>query len=80
MGRTYLQESQVGADAWDAVEVCVAWCERSGPWEMVWAAYAYLLDQEIQEAWAAGTPIRDVRLVRLKGANHFVSALFVIVG
>ncbi|KAL1947095.1 hypothetical protein VTO73DRAFT_14056 [Trametes versicolor] len=76
-GSMYLQDSQEDADAWSAVEVRVVWCDRS-PWEMVWAVY--LLDEEIKEAWAAGKPLRNISLVRLKGANHFVGALFAVVG
>lgn len=76
-GTLYMQESQAGADAWHAVEVRVVWCDRS-PWEMVWGAY--LLDKEIKEARAAGKPLRNINLVRMKGANHFVGALFAVVG
>ncbi|EIW61063.1 uncharacterized protein TRAVEDRAFT_46287 [Trametes versicolor FP-101664 SS1] len=67
-GSMYLQDSQGDADAWSAVEVRVVWCDRS-PWEMAWGAY--LLDEELKEARGAGKPLRNINLVRLKGANHF---------
>ncbi|KAI8974180.1 Alpha/Beta hydrolase protein [Trametes punicea] len=55
-------------DGLRAVEVRVVWCDRTF-WESPWSAY--LISNELEEARKAGKPMRNVQIVRCKGANHF---------
>ena len=58
-----------GEDVWRDVEVRYLWCDRSvfevpvGMWG---------LRKELEEEKEAGRPVRNVTIVRLRGANHFV--------
>ncbi|KAI9061797.1 alpha/beta-hydrolase [Trametes sanguinea] len=56
-------------DALRDVEVRYVSCERS-VWEMPWGTM--YLEKELKEARAKGLPLRNVRLVFVKDANHFV--------
>ncbi|KAI0370960.1 hypothetical protein BV20DRAFT_966054, partial [Pilatotrama ljubarskyi] len=60
---------QPTGDGWADVEVRYVSCERS-VWEMPWGTM--LLRKELEEARAKGLPVRNVRMVFVKGANHFV--------
>ncbi|KAI0365122.1 hypothetical protein BV20DRAFT_776935 [Pilatotrama ljubarskyi] len=64
----YLSEPVPGADNWRDVEVRYVWGDRS-TWEMLWCEY--LFSKELEEARAAGEPLRNIDIVHLKGANHF---------
>ncbi|KAI0648547.1 Alpha/Beta hydrolase protein [Trametes meyenii] len=57
-----------GASDWAGVEVRHVWCDRS-IWEMPWGVK--FIVEELEEARRAGKPIRDLQVVRFKGANHF---------
>ena len=48
------------------------WCDRS-PWMMPWGAHIFGL--EVEKAREEGRKVRDIRFVRFKGANHFVSSV-----
>ncbi|TFK94529.1 alpha/beta-hydrolase [Polyporus arcularius HHB13444] len=61
-------EDQV-TDAWANVEVRNVWCDRS-VWEMPWSVWN--LRAKLESEKKAGRALRDVTLLRLKGANHFV--------
>lgn len=63
------KEGQPG-DAWNGVEVRYISCERS-VWEMPWGTS--LLRKEIEAAQEQSLPMRTIRFVFVKGANHFVS-------
>ncbi|KAI0632766.1 Alpha/Beta hydrolase protein [Trametes polyzona] len=65
----YHPAGKADADPWADVEVRYVSCERS-VWEMPWGTM--LLKREIENARAKGLPIRNIRLVFVKGANHFV--------
>ncbi|KAI0368660.1 alpha/beta-hydrolase [Pilatotrama ljubarskyi] len=54
-------------DAWRDVEVRYVWCERS-ICEVVWGAK--MLRKEVGAARVQGLPIRKVRIVFIRGANH----------
>ncbi|KAI0668281.1 hypothetical protein C8Q78DRAFT_1049662 [Trametes maxima] len=59
-----------GGGAWRDAEVRFVFCERSW-WEVrpgLWA-----LTKEVQEAKQKGLPLRNVRIVQIRGENHFVS-------
>ncbi|EIM81598.1 alpha/beta-hydrolase [Stereum hirsutum FP-91666 SS1] len=62
------EEEAVRGD-WKGIELRYIWCDRS-VWEVPWGTWA--LQAELQEARKAGKETRNVVLVRLKGANHFV--------
>ncbi|KAL1947093.1 hypothetical protein VTO73DRAFT_14054 [Trametes versicolor] len=64
----YPSEPMRGASDWRNVPVRHLWGNRS-TWEMPWAAK--LLDEELEQAKNAGKRVRDIVLVRFKGANHF---------
>ena len=64
-----LEEDPV-TDAWRDVEVRYVWCERS-VWEMTWSAWK--IREELQEAKESGKKMRNLKVLRLPGANHFVS-------
>ncbi|KAI0766173.1 hypothetical protein BD413DRAFT_636601 [Trametes elegans] len=55
-------------DGWRDVEVLVVWGDRS-VWEAPYAAWA--LREELDRARKDGYLVRDVKIMRLKGANHF---------
>lgn len=63
------KEVQLG-DGWESVEVRYISCERS-VWEMPWGTS--LLKKEIELAQVQSLPMRTIRFVFVKGANHFVS-------
>ena len=52
------------------VELRYLWCDRS-VYEMPWGTWA--LRKELEEAKQNGLPLRKMTIVRLRGANHFVS-------
>lgn len=61
-----------GEDPWKHVEVRYLWCSQSvyeGPWG------AWALRKELEEANKAGRRTRNINVVCLRGANHFVSPL-----
>ena len=60
-----------GGGAWDAIELRYIWCDQS-VWEMPWGSWA--LRKELKDAKASGQSRRKVTFIRLRGANHFVSA------
>ncbi len=63
-------EAEGGRDAWRDVEFRVVWCQMSH------AEVSYimlLLIAELEEAKEKGVPLRNVRIVRVKRGNHFVS-------
>ncbi|EIW61067.1 uncharacterized protein TRAVEDRAFT_46291 [Trametes versicolor FP-101664 SS1] len=63
----YPSEPMRGASDWRNVPVRHLWGNR---WELPWAAK--LLDEELAQAKnATGKRVRDIVLVRFKGANHF---------
>ncbi len=59
-------------DGWANVEVRNVWCDRS-VWEMPWSVWN--LRAKLESEKEAGRALRDVTLLRLKGANHFVSPM-----
>ncbi|KAI0702380.1 alpha/beta-hydrolase [Cerioporus squamosus] len=61
-------ESEV-TDGWADVEVRNVWCDRS-VWEMPWSVWH--LRAKLESEKKAGKALRDVTLLRLRGANHFV--------
>ncbi|KAI0774678.1 Alpha/Beta hydrolase protein [Trametes elegans] len=67
-GAFYLRDPVEGADDWRKVEVRHLWADRS-VWEMPWGAK--LLSEELEQAKKDGKSVRNVVLVRFKGANHF---------
>ncbi|CDO72521.1 hypothetical protein BN946_scf184983.g4 [Trametes cinnabarina] len=68
-GAFYLQEPPVhGASDWANVEVVVLWGDRT-IWEVPWGTM--LLQRELEEAKKEGKRVREVKTVRIKGANHF---------
>ncbi len=69
-GGLYMPMERSPRDAWDSVEVRYISCERS-VWEMPWGTS--LLKKEIEQAQAQGLPMRTIRFVFVKKANHFVS-------
>ena len=62
------------SDPWRDVEVRVIWCDQS-LWAIPWVAKG--MATELEEAERTGTPTRRVSLVRVRGGNHFVGALYV---
>ena len=54
------------------VEVRVVWCDRS-VWETTHAAW--MVAAELRDAREKGRAVRRVSLTRVRGGNHFVSAL-----
>ncbi|KAH9887036.1 hypothetical protein C8Q73DRAFT_714415 [Cubamyces lactineus] len=54
---------------WEDVEVRYVSCEHS-VWEMPWGTMS--LQRELEAVEAQGLPMRKIRLVFVKGANHFV--------
>ncbi|KAH9850272.1 hypothetical protein C2E23DRAFT_318207 [Lenzites betulinus] len=65
----YLPGGDLVGDPWQKVEVRFVACENSIP-----SVYLVVkgLQEEIEEANVKGLPMRDVRIVRVQGANHFV--------
>ncbi len=59
-------------DGWADVEVRNVWCDRS-VWEMPWSVWN--LRARLESEKKAGKALRDVTLLRLNGANHFVSPM-----
>ncbi|KAH9933984.1 uncharacterized protein BXZ73DRAFT_100822 [Epithele typhae] len=55
--------------AWSDVEVRYIWCERS-VWEMTWTSWK--MREEMREAQAQGKNMRNLKILRLLDANHFV--------
>ena len=73
-GAFYLQPAsssmEVPGNDWRDVELRYVWCDRS-VWEMPWGTWA--LQAELKDAKITGKPtIRNIRILRLRGANHFV--------
>ncbi|KAI0776700.1 Alpha/Beta hydrolase protein [Trametes elegans] len=68
-GALYLPEGETQGDLWLDTEVRYVSCERS-VWEMPWGTLA--LKEELAKSRKAGRPLRNVRLVFVKGANHFI--------
>ncbi|EIW52719.1 uncharacterized protein TRAVEDRAFT_135327 [Trametes versicolor FP-101664 SS1] len=62
--------SVTAGNTWPEVEVCFTWCLRS-TWDTTWGAWA--LRKELEDAEQKGVAIRRVRMMRIRGANHFVS-------
>ena len=65
------EEEEETGDPWRDVEFRVVWCQMSH------AEVSYimlLLIEELEEAKTKGTPLRNVRIVRVKRGNHFVSS------
>ncbi|EJC98281.1 uncharacterized protein FOMMEDRAFT_162047 [Fomitiporia mediterranea MF3/22] len=58
---------------WDSIQLKYIWCDSS-VWEMPWGAWAF--QNELEEAKKKGKPTRPVSVVRMEGANHFVSFVF----
>ncbi|KAH9916608.1 uncharacterized protein BXZ73DRAFT_105801 [Epithele typhae] len=58
-----------GAD-WRGLETWFVLCEKTY-WEAVWGAH--MMGREIAERREKGEEVREVRILTLKGANHFVS-------
>ncbi|KAI0656209.1 hypothetical protein C8Q70DRAFT_341256 [Cubamyces menziesii] len=54
---------------WEDVEVRYVSCEHS-VWEMPWGTMS--LQRELEAAETRGLPMRKIRLMFVKGANHFV--------
>ena len=71
--KAFYLPSQTGEDSgrWRDVELRVVWCDRS-VWAMVLASRG--VEDELAEAARTGRETRKISLVRLRGANHFVSA------
>ena len=71
-GTFYLNHGGDARKKWDEVEVRIVWCEKSiwlSAW--VWATTT----AELDEAKASGKETRNINLVRVRGANHFVSKI-----
>ena len=64
----YLGMGHDAAHRWDDVEARVVWCDHSH-WPSVWTART--VAAELGEALVSWR--RRISLVRLRGANHFVS-------
>ncbi|KAI0354370.1 hypothetical protein OH77DRAFT_1405139 [Trametes cingulata] len=62
-------EDDPQGNAWPNVEVRYVHCENS-VWHLPWGTWA--LKKEVEEAKQKGLPIRNVRMVHIRGANHFV--------
>ncbi|THH15943.1 hypothetical protein EW146_g4608 [Bondarzewia mesenterica] len=58
----------VSKNHWPDVEVRYLWCDHS-VWEMPWGTWA--LQAELETSKRSGKRMRNIRLVRLRGANHF---------
>ena len=63
-------EGRQRTDAWPAVEVRYVWCDRS-VWEMPWGVWN--MRARVEEGKKSGESLRPFTLLRVKGANHFVS-------
>lgn len=63
-------EPMRGATDWRNVPIRHLWGDHS-TWETPWGTK--LLDEQLEQAKNAGKGVRDIVLVRFKGANHFVS-------
>lgn len=61
--------SETAGITWPEVEVCYIWCLRS-TWDTTWGAWA--LKKELEDTEQKGIAIRRVRMMRIRGANHFV--------
>jgi hypothetical protein len=70
-GALYLSGDGSGNE-WADVELRYLWCDRS-VYEMPWGTWA--LKKEVEDAKRKGLPLRNLSIVRLRGANHFVSGL-----
>lgn len=73
VGSTGIDARQKVKKWWKNVEIRVIWCDRS-PYSMPWgirALYNYLEDAKTTGRARDG----EVNIVRMKGANHFVSSL-----
>ncbi|KAI0830065.1 hypothetical protein BC628DRAFT_1408261 [Trametes gibbosa] len=68
-GGLYTHAGKPARDQWADVEVCHVSCEQS-VWERAWGNI--LLEKDMSAARVHGLPMRDIRLVSIKGANHFV--------
>ena len=65
------EDEEETTDAWRDVEVRYLWCDRS-VWEMTWTSWK--LREELRQAKEAKRSMRPLKVVRLRGANHFVSS------
>ncbi|EJF62060.1 hypothetical protein DICSQDRAFT_169637 [Dichomitus squalens LYAD-421 SS1] len=62
-------DAESSGDDWRDIELRVVWCQMSH------AEVSYvtlLLIAELEDAKKKGIPVRNVRVVRVKGANHFI--------
>ena len=73
----YLDSDAEAPGGWDDVEVRVVWCDHS-IWSSAWASEA--IKAELDEAATKGKATRNINLVRIRGANHFVSVVSILVG
>lgn len=64
------EDSEGKGDDWADIELRYLWCDRS-VYEMPWGTWA--LRSELDEAKKKGLRMRNVTIVCLPGANHFVS-------
>lgn len=58
------------AEDWSKIKLRYIWCEKS-VWEMPWGVKN--LQQDIENARKSGRTTREVEIVQLPAANHFVS-------
>ncbi|KAH9856243.1 hypothetical protein C2E23DRAFT_772694 [Lenzites betulinus] len=65
----YTHVGEPAVDQWQDVEVRHVLCEQS-VWETPWGTM--LLEKDMETARAQGLPMRKIRVVKIKGANHFV--------
>lgn len=65
---------ETSTSEWDNVKLKHIWCDQT-VWETPWAKLC--VEKEFEEANEAGKRIRPYEIVRMRQANHFVSATFV---
>lgn len=69
----YVNKTPRHSGEWSDIGLNYLWCDNS-PWEMPYGALTF--QEEIDEAKKLGRDMRDIHIIRLKGANHFVRMAF----
>lgn len=68
--QAFFLATEGGNDDWGDIELRYLWCDRS-VYEVPWGTWA--LRNEMEEAQSNSWRMRNIKIARLAGANHFVS-------
>lgn len=67
----YITKTPRHVRGWSDVGLNYVWCDHS-VWEMPYSAITF--QAELEEAKKMGKATREINIIRLRGANHFVSS------